>query len=132
MDASIDVAALSETHGRMVMTTAMRVLGEESAARDVLQTVFLEVLKLRPRKRAAVKEWGAWLRVAATRAALDALRKRKRFSDEEPREDGLVDGRGSNPHRALEDREAAVRLRGFCAGYPTRKHASSCCAVSRS
>ena len=120
MEAPIDVAALSETHGRMILTTAMRILGDESAARDVLQTVFLEVLKLRPRKQAAVSRWGAWLRVAATRTALDALRKRGRFSGEAPTEDSLT-AVDRGPHGVLEEREAAMRLRGYLRRLPDKE-----------
>jgi RNA polymerase sigma-70 factor, ECF subfamily len=60
----------------MVMATAQRILGSPDDAEDVLQDVFLKLLRdeaslLSPR------QWGAYLRVMASHAAIDRLRKRK-------------------------------------------------------
>jgi RNA polymerase sigma-70 factor (ECF subfamily) len=64
-------------HGRDVFKTAFRVTGSESDAEDVVQTVFLRLLANRHAGRVRRDEAGAYLRRAATNAALDCLRRRK-------------------------------------------------------
>ena len=72
---------LAEEHGRMVFATACRILGHADDAEDALQDVFLKVLRTgRSRNgQAAVRDWGAYLHVMATRAAIEILRRRKRY-----------------------------------------------------
>ena len=74
------VEELVERHGRMVFATAYRILGVAEDAEDVLQDVFMKVLgnwRSRPNLD-AVRDWGAWLRVAATRRAVDVLRRNRK------------------------------------------------------
>ncbi|MCE5231406.1 sigma-70 family RNA polymerase sigma factor [bacterium] len=71
------VEELADRHGRMVFGVAWHVLGRVEDAEDVLQEVFLKVLNAGPPAE-SVKEWGAYLRVMATRSAIDLLRRRKR------------------------------------------------------
>jgi RNA polymerase sigma-70 factor, ECF subfamily len=68
---------LFRVHGRDVFRTAFRVTGSESDAEDVVQTVFLRLLANRHAGRVRRDEAGAYLRRAATNAALDCLRRRK-------------------------------------------------------
>lgn len=72
---------LVEEHGRMVFATAFRILGHADDAEDALQDVFLTVLRTRRGRsgQAEVRDWGAYLRVMATRAAIEILRRRKRY-----------------------------------------------------
>lgn len=78
------VSELSEAYGRMVFSTAYRVLGNPQDAEDVLQEVFLKLLggwsgRVKPD---AVRDWGAYLRVTALRTAVDWLRKKPKHRQE--------------------------------------------------
>lgn len=78
------VSELSEAYGRMVFSTAFRVLGNPQDAEDVLQEVFLKLLggwsgRVKPD---SVQNWGAYLRVTALRTAVDWLRKKPRHRQE--------------------------------------------------
>ncbi len=73
------VAELIDQYGQMIYATAYRILGNTEDAQDALQEVFLKVLgqwngRLNP---AAVRDWGAYLRVAASRSAVDLLRRNR-------------------------------------------------------
>ena len=73
------VAELIDQYGQMIYATAYRILGNADDAQDALQEVFLKVLgtwngRLNP---AAVRDWGAYLRVAASRSAVDLLRRNR-------------------------------------------------------
>ena len=73
-----------ETHHRMVYRTAYRVTGNPSDAEDVLQTVFLRLLK-RESGSPLVEQTEGYLRRASVNAAIDLLRARQRtgqLSDE--------------------------------------------------
>ena len=65
----------------MVFATAWRILGHADDAEDALQDVFLTVLRTSRRRNGLteVRDWGAYLRVMATRAAIGILRRRKRY-----------------------------------------------------
>ncbi|HQH71297.1 MAG TPA: sigma-70 family RNA polymerase sigma factor [bacterium] len=78
------VADLSNTYGRMVFATAFRILGNAEDAEDVLQEVFLKLLgSWRGRwKPDSVRDWGAYLRVAASRCAVDLLRRKPKWGQE--------------------------------------------------
>lgn len=71
-----DFQALYEEHSKSVFLTALRVTGNPADAEDVLQTVFARILDTRPNldnERAPA----AYLRRAATNAAIDLLRRKK-------------------------------------------------------
>jgi RNA polymerase sigma-70 factor (ECF subfamily) len=100
------VAELAERYGRMVFATAHRILGNAHDAEDALQEVFLKTLASWPQRRTLddVKDWGAYLRVVATRAALDLLRNRLRRNERCGRlpqdiEDPSVEDPESRAHR---------------------------------
>ncbi len=121
MEGPDQVAELVNRHGRMVFTTAWRIVGEAASAEDVLQTVFLKVLRLKDRERKAVREWGAWLRVLATRCALDQLRHRSGFN----RDSGELlaqqpASQRQDPHRLLDEKQKAIRLRGLLCRLPKK------------
>jgi RNA polymerase sigma factor (sigma-70 family) len=71
-----DIAALARQYGPVVFRAAWRVLGARAAAEDVQQQVFLRLIESPPRK---VASWPAWLTTAATRLAIDHLRRQRRW-----------------------------------------------------
>jgi len=79
------VAELADRHGRMVFATAYRILGRPEDAEDVLQEVFLKLLASRNRRLSSedVQEWGAYLRVMASRCAVDLLRRKSKWKAED-------------------------------------------------
>lgn len=68
--------ALARQYGRNVFMAAYRVLGNAALAEDVQQDVFLRLVEKWPQ---AVDSWPAYLTTAATRAAIDVLRRRQRW-----------------------------------------------------
>ena len=117
------VAELADRHGRMVFATAYRVLGNAEDAEDTLQEVFLKLLSkwngsLKP---GAVRDWGAFLRVAASRRALDMLRRkarRKRTSDR--LSEGVGPAAKEDPRHLANRREEAKLLRQALSLLPNR------------
>ena len=71
-----DVAALARQYGPTVFRAAWRVLGGRAAAEDVQQQVFLRLIESPPRN---VESWPAYLTTAATRLAIDHLRRQRRW-----------------------------------------------------
>jgi RNA polymerase sigma factor (sigma-70 family) len=71
-----DVSALARQYGPTVFRAAWRILGSRAAAEDVQQQLFLRLLESPPR---AVQSWPAWLTTAATRLAIDHLRRQRRW-----------------------------------------------------
>ena len=70
-----ELARTFEDHHPLVFRTAYRITGNAADAEDVLQTVFLRLLK-RPSPE-AVKDMGGYLRRAAINASLDLIRSRR-------------------------------------------------------
>lgn len=111
-DPGTDLAELYREHASQVFRAAYRITGNASDAEDVLQTVFMRLLK---REEQVDLSAGAarYLHRAAVNAALDALRARKRrgavdleFADSE-----LAAGPASDPHHRSGTREIARVLR---------------------
>ena len=73
---SDDIAALARTYGPNVFRAAWRVLGSRAAAEDVQQQLFLKLIEAPPRQ---VESWPAYLTAAATRLAIDSLRRQRRW-----------------------------------------------------
>lgn len=69
-------AALARLHGPLVFRAAYRVLGDAALAEDVQQDVFLRLVESRPH---GVVSWPAYLVAAATRTAIDVLRRQRRW-----------------------------------------------------
>lgn len=111
---------LSDVHGRMVFATAYRILGCVEDAEDVLQDVFLRVVKESPLPD-SVKNWGAWLRVAAANRSVDLLRRRHAAP---PHSEAVLERIAAppshNPRRIAEDRENEDILLRAIAQLPER------------
>lgn len=71
-----DIAALARLYGPRVLQAAWRVLGNRAAAEDVQQQLFLRLIESPPK---AVQSWNAYLTAAATRLAIDVLRRQHRW-----------------------------------------------------
>jgi RNA polymerase sigma-70 factor, ECF subfamily len=69
-----ELARVFEEHHALVFRTAYRVTGNAADAEDVLQTIFLRLLR-RP-EGAAMKDRQSYLRRAAVNASLDLIRSR--------------------------------------------------------
>ena len=94
LDPSNDVALLFEQHHERVFRVARRITGDAADAEDVLQTVFLRIVR-REEPPLRTEDAASYLHRAATNASLDLLRRRKaarsepigdveRFHDHEP------------------------------------------------
>jgi RNA polymerase sigma factor (sigma-70 family) len=119
------ITNLTKQHGRMVFATAYRILGNAEDAEDVLQDVFLKVLgkwrsPLNPDK---VRDWGAYLRVTATRSAVDALKRKRKFRTTTNVEwiEQIEDPLGENPRRTAMRRQQADQLRKALRALPKRE-----------
>ena len=106
---------LFEEHHQLIFSTAWRVTGNANDAEDVLQTIFLRLLK-RPPKALETANAGGYLRRAAINASLDLIRSRKRSRlvalDQQLIEEvqPAVDG-ASDPRRRFAGLELRERLR---------------------
>ena len=92
------IEQLARAHGRTVFHAAYRVLGNAAQAEDVQQGVFMQLLERPP--RVEIEHWGAYLAAAATRSAIDEIRKG------EPLPQDVLDGSA----RAERLRRALARL----------------------
>jgi RNA polymerase sigma-70 factor, ECF subfamily len=130
------VAALFEQHHERVFRIARRITGDASDAEDVLQTVFLRIMRrdeppLRP------DDAGNYLHRAATNASLDLLRRRKaarsqpiedaeRLLDREPspesnREGAEIRDKVRTALAALNPRAAEIFVLRYFDGYGNRE-----------
>jgi RNA polymerase sigma-70 factor (ECF subfamily) len=109
-DADNSVAALFELHHERVFRIARRITGDASDAEDVLQTVFLRIIR-REEPPLRADDAASYLHRAATNASLDLLRRRKAARSqpiEDP--DSLLDHE-PGPQRDHEGAELRDRLR---------------------
>ncbi len=99
---------LYEEHSSVVLKSALRVTGNMPDAEDVLQTVFMRVLN-QPEGFQAGTAPEAYLRRAATNAAIDILRRRStaREVDIEARQQA---GKESTAYQKERVREALAKL----------------------
>lgn len=106
--AAPDIATLARLHGRLVFGAAYRVLGDAAQAEDVQQEVFLRLLEVR---ESDVRSWPAFLGAAATRLAIDHVRRQQRWRRLVPM--WLLQAQQSEPgaDAASLDAERATRLR---------------------
>lgn len=107
------LAALFEEHGTRAFRAAYRVTGNTTDAEDVVQTVFVRLLK-RPDAIRVNDTAGSFLHRAAVNAGLDLLRRRKRSRavalDDNPPPDPALQSDGEGEAR-LRSREIRERLR---------------------
>lgn len=75
-------AAIYERFSGACYTLALRVLGEPSAAEDIVQEVFLKMFAT-VRGFRGDAPFGAWLKRLTANATIDVLRSRQRFRDED-------------------------------------------------
>lgn len=102
------VAELARAHGRRVYLAAYQVLGDGALAEDVQQNVFLALLE---KPRAGIESWPAYLSTVATRAAIDELRKRNRWSRLTPAWLAQVKDDSPSPENRTSDEQRAISLR---------------------
>lgn len=109
---------LARRYGRLVFQAAYRVLGDTAAAEDVQQEVFLRLLESRPD---GVVTWPAYLATAANRAAIDQLRKRRRWWRVLPLWRAGQEDTAASAEQAGMERERAGQLRSALAVLPRRE-----------
>jgi RNA polymerase sigma-70 factor (ECF subfamily) len=106
------LAAMFETHHGAVYRAAYRITGNPMDAEDVLQTVFVRLLR-REHELDLSDSAGSYLHRAAVNAALDLMRARKRGAkvalDEV--EEKLIDPAHRTPDEQSSNRDLARRLR---------------------
>jgi RNA polymerase sigma-70 factor, ECF subfamily len=115
------VIELADRYGRLVYSTAHRILGNTHDAEDVLQQVFLKLLGVGNGHVAhqPVQDWGAYLRTMASRTALDVLRTiRQRRRREMPLTEGVLEEQ--EVAETTDSSERADRLRQAIAILPER------------
>jgi len=115
---SSEVEEVFRTRYADVFRAAYRITGSHSDAEDVLQTLFLRLLR-RESGGQTVANLGGYVYRAAINAALDVLRSRRDGQCIPLQEDLQVAAQGS-PHRMLESKETQVWLRGALAGMNPR------------
>ncbi|MFN7961835.1 MAG: sigma-70 family RNA polymerase sigma factor [Thermoanaerobaculia bacterium] len=108
----LDLSELFQQHHQRIFNAAYRVTGSASDAEDVLQTVFLRLLR---REEAPTLHEGAasYFYRAAVNAALDLLRSRRRDRavNLEEVSAGLADEGTDQPERLASSKELGARLR---------------------
>ena len=104
------LTALFEASSAMVYRTAWRVTGRREDAEDVLQSVFLHVLRSPPVPWPDHPE--AYLHRAAVNSAVDVLRRRRRQAESPVDESHPAEGDSENDAVArLEEERLAARMR---------------------
>jgi RNA polymerase sigma-70 factor, ECF subfamily len=75
------MAALYDRYSGIVYSVALRVLGDTSAAEDILQEVFIQLWRQPATFDSSRGNLGAWLAVIARNRAIDSVRKRRSETD---------------------------------------------------
>jgi RNA polymerase sigma-70 factor (ECF subfamily) len=106
----------------MVFASAYRILGNAEDADDALQEAFLHLLRRNRDCRGSedVRDWGAYLKVVATRCAIDILRSRPKWRTENVESIDLHDSGDSDPSRLASQRQKADMLREALSSIPER------------
>lgn len=112
--AHASVAALFEQHHERVFRVARRITGNAEDAEDVLQTVFLRIMRREdPAPRA--EEAGNYMHRAATNASLDLLRRRKAARSEPIDDAERFHNHEPGPDARHEDAEVRRKVRAALA-----------------
>ena len=117
------VAGLADQFGPMVFATVYRILGNRDDANDAYQEVFLKLLKARKLTIPTEQDgqWGAYLRVTASRCAIDFLHRRPRWVlAEGDLLENLPAPSGGNPHDLADRNQQAELMRRALASVPER------------
>ncbi len=113
---AVDLEMVFRDHHAQVFQAAFRITGNAADAEDVLQTVFLRLVRRDP-EAAAVDHIGSYLHRAAVNAALDLLRSRQsaRLMPLEEVEPILAENAALAPDRIHSSSEIQVWLRNTVA-----------------
>ena len=76
------IAELANQNGRQVFQTAYRLLGDKHLAEDIVQEVFLKLLKKNFTAFDQIQSWPAYLKVMTASASYDLLRKKSRQAEQ--------------------------------------------------
>lgn len=107
------------THHALVFRAAYRVTGNAEDAEDVLQTVFLRLMR-REDLLTAVSAAESYLYRAAVNAALDLVRSRQRISDPPP--DGAATAMLTDPAPAPDRAADSAKIRAWLRDAVARLH----------
>jgi RNA polymerase sigma-70 factor (ECF subfamily) len=113
-DARAAVAALFAEHHERVFRVARRITGNASDAEDVLQTVFLRIMR-RDEPPLRADDAANYLHRAANNAALDLLRRRKAARSEPIEDAERLHDHEPSPEAAREGAEIRDKLRAALA-----------------
>ncbi len=101
-------------HAVMVVSAVRRILGNNHDVEDVVQEVFLEAYQVSQRNE--IQNWPGFLRLMASRRAIDRLRKHRiQPLSMSTAEAGEVADTFSQPHQNAVADELALRLRNAIA-----------------
>lgn len=115
-----DNSAMTELYDRyssIVYAVALRVLGETSAAEDVLQEVFIQLWRNPGAFDAARGRLAPWLAVIARHRAIDQLRGRREQTDIED----ITLSVDANLEEAADRERLVLKVRGVLAGMPAEQ-----------
>jgi RNA polymerase sigma-70 factor, ECF subfamily len=101
------LAALHDRYAQVVYSVALRVLGETTAAEDILQEIFLQLWRKPQTFDSNRGSLGAWLAVIARHRAIDQLRRRRPESDI----DDVVVSVDSNLEQIADRNSAIAKIR---------------------
>lgn len=113
------VQALFELHHERVYRVARRITGRPEDAEDVLQTVFLRLVR-RDDPVPVPTDAAGYLHRAATNAALDLLRRRKAARSEPIANAERLADAAPGPEQARRDAELREKVRSALAGLTPR------------
>ncbi len=113
------VAALFEQHHEHVFRVARRITGSAEDAEDVLQTVFLRIVR-REEPPLRSEEAASYLHRAATNASLDLLRRRKAARSEPIDDPERLQVHDPSPHDRTQAAAIRDKVRGALASLNPR------------
>ncbi|MBZ5592909.1 MAG: sigma-70 family RNA polymerase sigma factor [Acidobacteriia bacterium] len=116
-----ELEELFEEHHASVLRAAYRITGNATDAEDVLQTVFMRLLR-RPADAPGMENAAAYLHRAAVNAALDLVRDRQPAKNQplEAHMSHLVEGAAAAPDRQQEASEMRAFVRRAIRRLPPR------------
>jgi RNA polymerase sigma-70 factor, ECF subfamily len=111
------MAQLYDRYSSMVYSVALRVMGDTSAAEDVMQEIFMQVWRNPSAFDANRGSLAAWLAVVARNRSIDALRKRR----PETSVDDVVVAADIDLESDAARKIALEKVRGALAGMPAEQ-----------